>query len=63
MIEHTTVATLGEFPIPRELKVLILLGGHDVTAGIATIALRLDATIHYVPRLRQCRAVVVFPAI
>ena len=62
VIDHAAVAAVGEFPVPGQFEIRILLVGDDVSGAVAAVAGGLDAAIHHLPAVGQFRAVEVTPA-
>ena len=63
VVEHAAVSAVGEFPVPVEDEVLILLFGDDVSRQVAAVAGGLDAAVHHVPGHRERVSVEVFPLV
>ena len=63
MVEHTAVAAVGEFPIPHQFEIVVLLIGYDIARSVAAFARSLNAAVDYAPAARKLLAVVVAPAV
>ena len=63
VVEHSAVAAVGEFPVPVEDEVFVLLAGDDVARQVAAVAVRLDAAVDRAPGHGERVAVVVFPRV
>ena len=62
VIDHAAVAAMGQFPVPGQFEIRILLVGDDVAGAVAAVAGSLDAAIHHLPAVGEFRAVEVTPA-
>ena len=63
VVKHSAVASVGEFPVPGQFEILVLLVRDDVAGLIGSVAGSLDAAIHNFPAVGQRVTVVVTPTV
>ena len=63
VVKHSAVASVGEFPVPGQFEILVLLVRDDVAGLIGSVAGSLDADIHNFPAVGQRVTVVVTPTV
>ena len=63
VVQHSAVAAVGEFPVPGQLEILVLLVRYNVAGLIGSVTGSLDATVHHGPTIGQRVSIVITPAV